>query len=371
MPGPHRADRIVFHVDMDCFFASVEERQDPRLKGKPVIVGSDPRGGLGRGIVATCNYAARKFGVRSALPISMAFQRCPKGIYLRPRFSLYSAASKKVFQRFRMAADVLEPAGIDEAYLDVSSCETYEAALIKARALQAEILNEEGLSCSVGIGPNKLIAKIASDHKKPGGITTVIDKRVQEFLDPKPAGALRGVGPKTRERLSQLGAETVAQVRGLSQELLHREFGRFGESIWRQARGLDERPVDPSRETKSIGREITFDADTDDVAEVRATLIDCVRRVREDMLGDEHWARTLTVKVRFEGYETHSKQSTLKLATASRAVMESAALSLAEHFLESGKKFRLIGFSVGKLSAPEELLPLVDDAPKDVLESPP
>lgn len=361
MPGPHPADRIVFHADLDCFFAAVEEREDPSLKGKPVIVGSDPRGGLGRGIVATCNYEARKFGVRSALPISLAFQRCPKGIYLRPRFSLYSAASKKVFQRFRAAADVLEPAGIDEAYLDVSSAKTYEAALEKARALQRAILEHEGLSCSIGVAPNKLVAKIASDHRKPGGITVVIDKRVQEFLDPKPAGVLRGVGPKTRERLAEFGAETVAQVRALSRDKLQHEFGRFGESLWRQARGLDDRPVDPSRETKSIGREETFGYDTDDIDAVRTTLIDCVRTVREDMLHEELWARTLTVKARYEGYETHSKQTTLGLATGSRAVLESAALSLAEPFLESGRKFRLIGFSVSKLQVPEELLPLTDD----------
>lgn len=361
MPGPHPAERIVFHVDMDCFYASVEERENPSLKGKPVIVGSDPRGGLGRGIVATCNYAARAFGVRSALPISLAYQRCPKGVYLRPRFSLYSAASKRVMQRFKMASDVLEPAGIDEAYLDVSSCGTYEAALKKARALQAEIENEEGLSCSVGVGPNKLIAKIASDHRKPHGITVVIDKRVQEFLDPKPAGALRGVGPKTREHLSKMGIETVAQLRGLSRERLEREFGRFGESMWRQARGMDDRPVDPSRETKSIGREQTFDVDTDDMDAARAMLKDCVRVVREDMLQAECWARTLTVKVRFEGYETHSRQTTLRLATASRAVLESAALSLAEPFFEAGRKLRLIGFSCSKLGAPEELLPLREE----------
>ncbi|MBI5202433.1 MAG: DNA polymerase IV [Elusimicrobia bacterium] len=361
MPGSHPARRIVFHVDMDCFFAAVEERQNPSLKGKPVIVGSDPKGGVGRGIVATCNYAARKFGVRSALPISMAFQRCPNGVYLRPRFPLYSQVSGRVMKLLHAAADVFEPAGVDEAYLDMSSCGTFETALARATELQAAVRREEGLSCSIGVGPNKLVAKIASDHRKPGGITAVIDRRVQEFLDPKPAGAMRGVGPKTRERLAELGIETVAALRGASKVLLAREFGRFGDSLWNQARGIDERPVDPSRETKSIGREITFDADTDDVAEVRETLKECVKEVREDMLDNEHWARTLTVKVRFEGYETHSRQTTLRLATGSLAVLDSAAQSLARPFFEEGRKFRLIGFSVGKLSPPEELLPLEDN----------
>jgi nucleotidyltransferase/DNA polymerase involved in DNA repair len=360
MPGPHPADRIVFHVDMDCFFAAVEERENPELKGKPVIVGSDPRGGLGRGIVATCNYEARRFGVRSALPISLAYQRCPKGVYLRPRFSLYSQASKRVMQRLAAAADILEPAGIDEAYMDVSSCKTFEAAHQKAKDLQKAIREQDGLSCSIGVAPNKLVAKIASDHRKPGGITVVIDKRVQEFLDPKAAGVLRGVGPKTREHLARLGVETVAQLRQLPQEKLEREFGRFGASIWRQARGLDDRPVDPSRETKSIGRERTFGTDTDDIDAVRRTLAECVAHVREDLLAEELWARTLTVKVRFEGYETHSRQTTLRLPTGSKAVLESAALSLAEPFLEEGRKFRLIGFSVSRFEPPEELLPLED-----------
>ena len=345
---------------MDCFYAAVEEKLDPSLKGKPVIVGADPRGGVGRGIVATCNYEARRLGVRSALPISLAFQRCPKGVYLRPRFSLYSQFSARVMKRLHQAADVFEPAGIDEAYLDMTSCGTFETALARAHELQAGVLRDEGLSCSVGIAPNKLVAKIASDHRKPGGITAVIDRRVLEFLDPKPAGALRGVGPKTRERLSELGVETIRSLRDAARPLLSREFGRFGDSLWNQARGIDERPVDPSREAKSIGRENTFEADTDDVSRVREVLRECVKEVREDMLGSELWARTLTIKVRYEGYETHSRQTTLRLPTGSLAVLDSAAQSLARPFFEEGRKFRLIGFSVAKLCPPEELLPLED-----------
>ena len=360
MPAPHAAPRIVFHVDMDCFFAAVEEREDPALKGLPVIVGSDPKNGLGRGIVATCNYEARRRGVRSALPISIAFQRCPKGVYLRPRFPLYAQASRRVMEHLRSAAGVLEPAGIDEAYLDVSSCGTYEAAREKARALQAAIREAEQLSCSIGVGPNKLVAKVASDHRKPGGITVVIDSRVQEFLDPKGAGALRGVGPKTLERLAALGVETVRQLREVPRGALAREFGRFGETLWLEARGQDDRPVDPSHETKSFGREHTFEADTDDMALARDTLRRCVERVREDMLAEGFWARTLTVKARFEGYETHSRQTTLRLPAASMAVLHSAALALARPFLEAGRRLRLIGFSVAKLCPPEELLPLED-----------
>ena len=360
MPRPHPTPRLILHVDMDCFFAAVEQREDVSLRGKPVIVGSDPRGGLGRGIVATCSYEARKFGVRSALPISLAFQRCPRGVYLRPRFPLYSQVSKKVMAILSQSCDVLEPAGIDEAYLDVSSLGTFEAGLERARQIQRRVRQEQGLSCSIGAASNKLLAKLASDHRKPGGITVVIDSRVQEFLDPKPVGTLRGVGPKTREHLVQIGVESVAQLRALERPKLDREFGRFGESLWRQCRGLDERPIEPARSAKSISRESTFSSDTDDVARVRETLLECVREVREDMLAEESWARTLTVKVRYEGYETHSRQSTLRLPTASRLILESAAESIAEPLLSSGRKFRLIGFGVSKLCPPEELLPLDD-----------
>lgn len=354
----HPAERIVMHVDMDCFFAAVEEREDPSLKGKPVIVGSDPKAGHGRGIVATCNYAARKLGLHSAMPISTAFRRCPGGVYLRPRFSLYSQASRRVMDILRRGADVLEPAGIDEAYLDVSGAATFEAARDRGRALQREIRETEGLSASIGLGPNKLVAKIASDHRKPGGLTAVIPSRVQEFLDPKSVGILRGVGPKTREHLASMGFETVAQLRGASREVLAREFGKFGAYLWDEVRGIDDRPVDPSWVAKSVGREITFDADTSNEGEVRRTLLDCVAEVRRELVSEGSWCRTLTVKVRFSGYETHSRQTTLRLATASLRHLESGAISLVEPFFKAGKSFRLVGFSVSKLGPPEDLLPL-------------
>jgi len=353
----HPAKRLVLHVDMDAFFAAVEEREDPGLKGRPVIVGADPKGGRGRGIVATCNYEARRYGLHSAMPISIAFRKCPRGVYLRPRFGLYVQASRRVMVLLAGRADVLEPAGLDEAYLDVSSRGTYEAALELARGIQAEIRSQEGLSCSIGLGPNKLVAKIASDHKKPGGITVVIDKRVREFLDPKGVWALRGVGPKTREHLAAMGLKSVAQLREVPVERLVREFGKFGSYLWRQARGEDERAVDPFHEAKSIGREHTFEEDTKDRRLVEETLLDCVREVHQEMISEGHWCRTLTVKVRFAGYETHSRQRTLRLATGSLAQLERGALALAEPFLGQ-RAFRLVGFSAGTLAPPEDLLPL-------------
>jgi DNA polymerase IV (DinB-like DNA polymerase) len=354
----HLGSRIVMHADMDCFFAAVEEREDPSLKGRPVVVGSDPQQGRGRGIVATCNYEARKFGLRSAMPISTAWRLCPQAAYLRPRFKLYSEASARIMELLEAKADVLEQVGVDEAYLDVSSLRSFEAARETARSLQAEVLEKERLTVSIGIGPNKLIAKIASDHKKPRGLTVVIPARVQEFLDPKDVRALRGVGPVTKERLVRLGYETIAQLRAAEPLLLEREFGRFGAYLSREALGLDDSPVDPRWEQKSIGRETTFGADTDDMEEVGRTLDELVEEVQRDMTADGHWCRTLTVKVRFEGYETHSKQTTLKLATGRLDQMRAAARSLIAPFLSEGRRFRLVGFSASKLEPPEELLPL-------------
>ena len=354
----HPSGRIILHVDMDCFFAAVDERRDPSLRGRPVIVGSDPKGGRGRGIVATCNYEARRFGVRSAMPISVAYRRCPKAVYLRPDFHLYSAASRRIMELLAPCADVLEVVGIDEAYLDASSRGTFESGRDLALEVQAEVREREGLSCSIGAGPNKLVAKIASDHKKPGGVTVVIPERVQEFLDPKDIGALRGVGPKTREHLIAMGFQTVVELRRLPEARLVAEFGKFGGFLWREARGLDDRPVDPAWETKSMGREHTFAEDCGDAGEVRRTLLSCVARVHRDMTREGHWCRTGTVKVRFEGYETHSRQSTLRLAAGRRDELERLAVRLLDPFLNAGKRFRLVGFSVSNLVPPEDLLPL-------------
>jgi DNA polymerase IV (archaeal DinB-like DNA polymerase) len=354
----HPAERLVMHVDMDCFFAAVEEREDTSLKGKPVVVGSDPQGGRGRGIVATCNYEARKFGLRSALPISIAWRRCPQAVYLRPRFPLYRDASRRVMAILAARADVLQQVGIDEAYLEATSRRTFEAARTLAKELQAEIFSSERLSASVGVGPNRLIAKLASDHRKPLGLTVVLPSRVQEFLDPKDVRALRGVGPVTRERLARLGFETVARLRGADERLLEREFGRFGAYLWREARGLDDSPVDPVWEQQSIGRETTFDRDTADGDVVTRTLEELVGEVQREMTNDGHWCRTLTVKIRFEGYETHSRQRTFKLATFSLSEMKAAARTLLTPFLASGRRFRLVGFSASKLVPPEDLLPL-------------
>jgi DNA polymerase IV (DinB-like DNA polymerase) len=358
MSDNHPTDRLILHADMDAFFAAVEERENPSLKGKPVIIGSDPKGGAGRGIVATANYEARKYGVGSALPISTAYRRCPHGVYLRPNGKLYRAASKAIMEIFAAHADIVEQVSVDEAYLDCSSQGSFEAGRDLARLLQREILEQQQLSVSIGVAPNKLIAKIASEHKKPAGITVVIPARIAEFLDPKPVRALRGVGPKTAEHLREMGFTTVKDLRAASQQRLERAFGKFGAFLWNEVRGIDDRPVDPEWETKSMGRENTFAQDSEDDDEIRGTLLACVDRVYKDLQEEQLWAHTLTVKIRYQGFETHSKQTTLNQATGDRSDMRRAALTLLAPFLMDERPLRLVGFTASRLVPPEDLLPL-------------
>lgn len=353
----HPSDRLVLHCDMDAFFAAVEVREDPKLRGRPVVIGSDPKGGRGRGIVATCNYEARKYGVHSAQPISQAYRACPHAVFLRGRHKLYGGVSRKIMDIFRLHADVVEQVGIDEAYLDVSSAGTFEAARALAKRLQRDVAEKERLTVSIGLAANKLVAKIASEHKKPNGLTVVIPGRVREFLDPKPVRALRGVGPKTEARLHGMGYYKVEELRRATEGRLELEFGKFGRFLWREARGLDDRPVDPEWEQKSIGRERTFAEDESERKVVFAKLNECVERVHRDMEADNTWCKTMAVKVRFEDFDTHTKQTTLRLATGSRRHLLAGAKTLFEAFKADPRPYRLVGFSVSKLVPPEDLLP--------------
>ncbi len=358
MTESHPAKRLILHADMDCFFAAVEERENPAYKGRPVVIGSDPKGGEGRGIVATANYEARRFGIGSAMPISTAYRRCPDAVYLRPDFGLYKAASKNVMRILGAKADILEQVSIDEAYLDCSRLKTFEEGRLLAQELQRCVLDELSLSVSLGVGPNKLIAKIASDHKKPAGITVVIPSRVAEFLGPLSVRVLRGVGPKTEEHLAGMGYRKVEGLRAASESSLTRAFGKFGHFLFREARGEDHRPVDPRWEAKSMGRERTFQTDSSDYDEVRSLMLDCADKVHSEMTGDGLWCHTLTVKLRYQGYETHSKQVTLKQSTGDRERLRSGSLELLEPFLKDKRPIRLVGFTVSRLVPPDDLLPL-------------
>jgi len=225
--------RIILHVDMDCFFAQVEERESPEIKGKPVIVGSDPKEGKGRGVVATSNYLARAFGIHSAMPISIAYRKCPEAVFMPPRMDSYKEASMAVMEIFRSYADKFQQVSIDEAYLDISHIDDYDAARVLAEKIKKEVLEKEKLTCSIGIGPNKLVSKIAANENKPDGLTVVLPENVNVFLDPMPVRKLHGIGPKSAERLNSLGLETIKHLRETKHEI--------SEELRRMAFGADNR----------------------------------------------------------------------------------------------------------------------------------
>ena len=236
--------RVILHVDLDAFFPSVEARENPELKSKPLVVGADPKGGTGRGVVSSASYEARIFGVRSAMPISRAWKLCPDCVYLRPNFELYVAASNNIMKLLKSHSDKFEQGGIDEAYLDVSSkVENFDEAGDLARKIMDEILNQEHLSCSVGVGPNKIVAKIASDFRKPFGLTVVEEKDVKGFLFPLRVGKLPGVGPKTERSLMELKIETIGDLASTKPEALTRLFGVWGTRLQKFANGIDDREV--------------------------------------------------------------------------------------------------------------------------------
>jgi DNA polymerase IV (DinB-like DNA polymerase) len=265
--------RTILHLDMDHFYTAVETRENPELKGKPVVVGADPKGGQGRGVVATSNYEARKSGVRSGMPISRAWKLCPEAVYLPPNFPLYIHVSGEIMGIARRYADKFEQWGIDEAFLDVSSrVKDYAEAEAIARQLKQEIKEKEKLTCSIGVGPNKLVAKIASDYQKPDGLTIVKVEDVEKFLSPLPVRKLLWVGRKTEERLKTLGVNTIGDLAHFDPAVLTEMFCVAGTQMFLMAHGIDRGEVEERGEVKSISHESTFEEDVGDVSMVLETL---------------------------------------------------------------------------------------------------
>ncbi len=360
--------RIIMHVDMDAFYAAVEEHYTPELRGKPVVVGADPKEGQGRGVVTTANYLARKYGIRSALPISRAWQLAqaarrrgePEAIFVRGDHRLYSEVSHRVMGLLSEGADAFEPASIDEAYLDVSSLGGFEAVADRARALQADIKRREGLTCSVGIGPNKLVAKIASDFQKPEGLTVVRPEDVQGFLDPMPVRVIPGVGPKTEALLRNQGIRTVRDLRGMDPTRLLERFGRWGQDILAKAQGISESPVGREREAKSIGEQETFEYDTLAAAFILERAEHLAHEVFQ-RLGAHGFRsfRTVTITVRFADFRTLTRSHTPPQPVATEAALWREVMRLLLPFLDRRenprlKLLRLIGVRVERLSRSSE-----------------
>jgi DNA polymerase-4 len=339
-----KTDRIILHVDMDAFYASIEQRDDPKLKGRPVIVGADPKEGRGRGVVAACSYEARKFGIRSALPISHAWKLCPHGAFVPVRMERYIEVSKQVMEVLHRFWNLVEAVSIDEAFLDVSgSTSLFGAPEQIARAIKKQIRETTGLCASVGVAPNKFVAKIASDLKKPDGLVMVKQAEVEDFLRDLPVSKLWGVGPKTEERLHELGIRTIGDLRANPQ----------GTHLQELAYGRDNRPVVPNWEARSISNETTFEEDTAD----RELMLRTIRRLAESvgrrLRNDDQKARRITLKFRYEDFETHTRQMTLDRPTQNDDEIVRSAVSLFEQF-PLDRKVRLLGVGSSDLTRSAE-----------------
>jgi len=355
--------RIIAHVDMDAFYAAVEERRNPALRGRPLVVGADPKGGAGRGVVTTANYPARKYGIRSAMPISRAWRLAeaarrrgePEAVFLRGNRALYSAVSERIMAILSRDVDAFEEASIDEAYLDLSSLGGFDLAEEHVRRLKAEVVEREGLTCSVGIAPNKLVAKIASDFKKPDGLTVVLPEAVQQFLDPLAIRVIPGIGPKGEAFLHEKGVRTVAELRAVDRGALREWFGKWGEDLYDRARGVSESPVVNEWEPKSVGEQETFEEDTLESAYVLGEARELAEAVFRRVKAEGFRAfRTVTVTVRFEDFVTVSRSRTARTPLTSEAELQEVARQLLLPFFDSrenprGKRIRLVGVRAEKL----------------------
>ena len=337
-------NRWILHVDMDAFYASIEQRDHPEFRGRPVVVGADPRQGFGRGVVAACSYEARKFGIHSALPIGQAYRKCPDAIFVRPDMAKYKEVSRHLRMIFAEITDLVEPISIDEAFLDVSALvQGPEAAVRLARDLKQRIRSGEELTASIGIGPSKFVAKIASDLRKPDGLLLIRPREVLQFLDPLPVSRLWGVGPKTGERLSKMGVTTIRQLRQIDAETLRQRFGKMGNHLSRLANGIDDRPVVVERQVKSISQEHTFSVDTDDRKQMDAALAKMSDKVASRLSEADLLARTVCLKLRYGNFRTLTRQVTLRRPTMDGKEILGIVRKLLDRQLQPGAKVRLLG----------------------------
>jgi DNA polymerase-4 len=340
--------RKILHVDMDAFYASVEQRDNPSLRGQPVAVGGDPGG---RGVVAAASYEARRFGVRSAIPMSRAVRLCPGLIVVRPDFTKYRAVSQQVFAIYRSVTPLVEPLSLDEAYLDVTENAWQEPLAVNvARRLKAAIRETTGLTASAGVAPNKFLAKIASGWAKPDGLTVIAPARVEAFLRDLPIDTLWGVGPRTAERLRAHGFATLSDVRARPAEDLRAAVGSLSGWLVDLAHGRDDRPVEPNRAAKSSGSECTYAKDLTSLADIRREIDGMARDAAAWLARRRLYARTVTIKVRYGDFTTITRSHSTKLPTADADALAARALALLARTDAGHRPVRLLGASVHNLT---------------------
>jgi DNA polymerase-4 len=352
---PSIPPRRILHCDMDCFYAAVHVRDDPSLAGKPVVVGGDP---AGRGVVAAASYEARRYGVHSAMPSAQAARRCPGLVFLRPDFARYRRESEAIFSIFREHTPLVQPASLDEAYLDVTDhLAGWGSATAVAREIRRRVREERRLTVSIGVGPNRLVAKIASDFDKPDGLTVVRPEQVEAFLAPLPVRRLHGVGPATERVLVEMGVMTVADLRRLDAAALVARFGRWGEALHQFAHGVDSRPVTIERERKSLGTETTYERDLRDGESIERELVGLAGEVAASLQKRQLLARTVTVKVRYADFVTVTRSRTFTVASADAATLALHATALLRRTDASRRPVRLLGVTASHLleGAPVQL----------------
>jgi len=347
--------RAIVHADLDAFFASVEQRDRPELRGRPVLVGGQPES---RGVVAAASYEARRFGVHSAMPMRTAVRRCPHAVIVAPRFDVYARVSAQVMALFHTLSPLVEPLSLDEAYLDCGHlADFWSRAEAFGRDLKERVRAEVGLTISVGIATTKSAAKIASDLRKPDGLLIVPPGQEAAFLAPLPVGVLWGIGPRSRERLAALGVRTIGELAAREAAELRPIFGSWAETLLAMARGSDERLVTPERERKSIGRETTFAADLAPGERLEHALAELCAEVADRLQRRGLRGRTVTLKVRRADFSTHTRQITLPTAIADGDDLRAVATRLLAEDVRPGERVRLIGVSVSGF-AHEVQLPL-------------
>jgi DNA polymerase IV len=344
--------RTILHVDMDAFYAAVEQRDHPEYKGKPVIVGSDPKDGRGRGIVATCSYEARRFGIHSAQPISKAWNLCPQGIYVIPDMEKYGRVSDLIMSILSDFTDLKEQVSVDEAFLDVTGSEKlFGSGPEIAKKIKDRIQDELHLTASVGVAANKFVAKVASDLKKPDGLVVVEAGREKEFLSPLPVARLWGVGPKTEAYLRGLGLERIGQIADLRLRDLAESLGKSGSHLWQLSQGIDDRPVWSEEGCKSIGHEITFERDTSDFVLLETTLLSLSEKVAQRLRAQKVRARTIAIKFREADFSTFTRRVTLDVPADTSEKIFPIARQLLKSVFRKGRLVRLIGISGSNLEA--------------------
>ncbi len=351
-----REQRTIVHVDMDAFFAAVEQLDNPSYRGKPVVVGANPKGGKGRGVVSAASYEARKFGIHSALPISLAYKRCPHAFFVRPRMSRYCEMSNRIMDILSEFSPIIEPISIDEAFLDCTGTEKlFGPPPQLGHAIKARVFEQTGLTASVGIASNKSIAKIASDLHKPDGLTICPLGEEKEFLAPLPVSKLWGAGKKTVEYLTSFGITTIGELATLPIEMLEKKLGKHGLHLWLLANGIDERSVETDWEIKSISEEITFERDTCDTGILEKTILDLSDQVARRTRSEQKCGRTITLKIRLEGFETHTRSMTLENPVNDMFSIRDAAVELFRNFNRKNKRVRLLGVRISNLCKEEEI----------------